>query len=375
MNPEEILIAKEEGTEPEKMSSFDSVPAGELINAGHRFRMLSEDDGEREEKKVQQQKELIERKLWDIDLFERDFGTIERGDPEIDENDPPNSSRGSYYAGPWEKEPEKMEGWFLRQDNFIEQEAAILNDKIQFEMTALEVLNKYFGMRIDSFPPYLRDFLQEGVCKKLAPLAKELSEWKTRKLAGTKDEDEKNWVLEKAQAGFNQIARVMLKQDRVIQEFKPIIEDQGTQIDNSITRMEAEKLGHLEEQWLHKQKEKEDWLSRMWTHLSDLREDDPRRKYRAPDGLVKNFSEEAIYMMRLREKREEREARFEKVMKWVEEQTSQKNLQKGLNKLRQLYKKSRQECFQKKSWTNLLCTKSQFTTMEAAMRKQIRRAR
>lgn len=370
MNPEETLIAREEGTEPEQTSSFDSVPAGELINAGYRFRMLSENDGEKEEKKVQKQERLIEQKLWDVDLFEQDFGTIERPDPEIDENDPPSSSRGSYYAGPWEKE-ETKEGWCLRQHEPIEQAAATLNEHIQLKMTPLEVLNRYFGMKIDSFPPYLRDFLQKGVCKKLAPLAKELSQWKAQRLAKTKDEDEKNWIIEKAQAGFNQLGRVMLKHDKVIQEFKPIIEDQGTQIDNSMTRMEAEKLGHLEEEWARKRKEKEDWLPRMWQHTSDLKEDDPRRKYRAPDGLVKNFSEEAIYMMRLREKKEEREERFTRVMKWVEEQTNQKNLQRGLNKLRRLYKKSRKDCFQKKSWQELLCTKSQFATMEAAMRKRL----
>jgi hypothetical protein len=389
MNPEEIMIAVETAEEQsdetgidkdlilrwiaQERNSLASVPAGQLIEANIQFRMLDEKQGAQEEKQGQKELDIIGRGLFDRSLIERDFTPVPRPDIDYDEFDPPFSTRCARWACPYgEKETEFLPASQKNQPRDPVTRAIELSDRI-YSMTPREILDNYFKLGLTRFPRYLRDFLQATIEDKVKPLLKEVHLWKHRMLFKAEDKHEKEAIKEQARNAVKRINRILLREDPAVQEFNPIIEDQGVQIDKRWTRQEVERLNHCEEKDTTERKENEDWLHKMWTvkadAVADLPQNDPRRKQKAHDGLVKNMSgEEALYLKRNKEEREWREQR---IMAWIERQTTRRALERGLQKINQKYRKSVQQCAERQNFSEIRYTGKQRAKLTQAIRDRI----
>ena len=387
MNPEEYMIAMEEakrlaeetGAETDDIlrftyegrNSFQSTNISDLIQGGVGFRMT---DGENEPTGEDEIKK-IEMGIFDTCQFEEPFYTREDFDPDIDENDPPLETRGTYWAGPWRKETKPPQISSLSPA--CRKAANRFWNRLD-KMDPKELLIKYFRLHIDQWPRAARDEFNKLVQRKLGPMMAQVHQWKKEQLrladakltngelpinpdigADTLLEDiqaRKDFICETAQKWMFQLERILIVEDPPQdQEFRPIIHDQGVEIDRRWTRMEVERENHLQGEAERHTSERQSWTHQMW------RQDEH-------GNIKKNMSgEEALFLKRAKEKREDL---FEEGLRWVQQQTSPKKLAIGLAAMEAKFKESRDHCFQKKNWAEVYLTKKQHTDLLVAFAKK-----
>jgi hypothetical protein len=352
-----------------------SVPAGDLIEAKIQFRMLSEGDGEKEANKGEKDLLLLEQGWFDRSIMEKEFTEVQGHDMDFDEFDPPHETRVARYACPYgEQEPVIFPSSQENQPKDPVTRAIALSDWI-FQAPPVAIVQNYFVLGLTRFPRYLQDFLQKSIEDKVKPLISQVTTWKHKRLSKAEDEHEVEAINEKVEKMMNRLNRILLVEDPVTHEFNPIINDQGVEIDKRWTRLEVERLNHIEGERQRELSENQDWVHRMWTPVAELKglsDDNPRKKAipTAKDGLVKNMSgEEGLFLKR---NKDDREFRVQRVMGWIERQTSRANLVKGLKTLNQLYQTSRRACFKRKNWAEIRYTKVQFGSLIEALNNKIK---
>jgi hypothetical protein len=345
----------------ELRDSFQSTPMEELIEAGVRFRMTA---GTHE---VTQERELhlLDKNIFDRSEFERHFDVIEGIDMDYDQNDPPIETRGSYWAGPWEKQDPEEDTPMSKK---VQKAAAKLWDKIN-SLDPERLAQLYFKLQLQSFPLKARQLLQAAVDRKLKPLIQEINAEKKRKLAQVSpngqfiEQDmgellsnlffEHQAIQEFAQTKLDQLQRLVLKEDDPPQaEFKPIIEDEGVSIDNKFSRLDATCIDHLQGEKHRRISEIQDWFHQMWNG----------------DGKKNCSGDEARHFMR---NKIDREYRFEKAMAWVRRQTSPARMKLAMSELDERYRASRSQCFKKRQWSEVWLTKQQHKELKEAMTKKV----
>lgn len=371
MNPEQLMIMAEEmakGLEPSATNNLE-IPTnmGQLIEAGIQFSIgIPNDIGDHEREmnaldRAFETDQLDSRALRD-GLLEAQFSEAPpmAEKQAADRCEPPISCMSSYWAGPY----------YANEDIDEEEEEAI---SLEETTRLLGVLSKihtmspqemlaggYYRLHLGEETGLFAQVAQEAITAKLSPYFAEMEAWKDKAIKQMKRThllcdwaDAEEAILEKYKVTNTKLATICLpiEEEEADEGFLPIVEDQFV-IADRLGPWEREKSAHLAAEAERISKSMEPWYSRMYR------------------GSKRNISgEEALHYKRLKE---DREHRFEKAKTWIRQTTSARTLKYGLNKLEEVYKQSRANCFKTRNWCNVRYTKAQYAALKQNFREQLK---